>query len=160
MAGFSGTGNLVDGSGTNARFNTPQGLTVDQYLNVYVADFQNSAVRKVTFGGIVSTLYQQGGMGPQGLAFSSALGLYAAEHSAHVISVISTSGTSSRVVFAGSGSASYADGLGTLASFNDPIGLVFSTEGLFLFVGEFGNHCIRKITTSGTLMFYRCSRQE
>jgi serine/threonine-protein kinase len=50
--GVSGTnGAFADGSGSNAGFNTPFGLTVDVSGNVFVADGYNHRIRKVTSGG-------------------------------------------------------------------------------------------------------------
>jgi streptogramin lyase len=53
LAGISGSS---DGSGSTALFNQPRGLTVDSSGNVYVADTANSAIRKVTPSGIVTTV--------------------------------------------------------------------------------------------------------
>jgi hypothetical protein len=139
---------LVDGTGTTAKFQSMMGLAMDTQLNVYVADFGNYAVRKVTTAGTASTLYQQSGLGFQGLAFSSTMGLYTAEYYTHVVSIIATSGSAMRTVVAGTGSAGYADGMGTLAAFNSPFSLVFSASR-DLFVGEYSNRCIRRITSSG-----------
>ena len=55
LAGGASTGS-ADGAAADARFNTPKGLAVDASDNVYVADFNNSAVRKISPQGQVTTL--------------------------------------------------------------------------------------------------------
>ena len=47
VAGHEFLTGLVDGAPTNARFQTPTGLTVDGSGNVFVADAANSAIRKL-----------------------------------------------------------------------------------------------------------------
>src|ERR1043165_3897875 len=51
-----GTAGLGDTSTPPVRFNFPAGVTVDTSGNVYVADSNNSRVRKITSGGVVTTL--------------------------------------------------------------------------------------------------------
>jgi hypothetical protein len=58
FAGKAGEAGYVDGAGVDARFNSPRGLTVDAEGNVYVADSNNAAIRKISPAGVVSTLYE------------------------------------------------------------------------------------------------------
>ena len=44
------------GTGTDAEFNHPQGITIDRERNVYVADTQNHAIRMITPLGVVTTV--------------------------------------------------------------------------------------------------------
>src|SRR5438132_28329 len=46
----------TDGTASGARFNFPSGVAVDRVSNVYVADWGNSTIRKITPDGVVSTL--------------------------------------------------------------------------------------------------------
>ncbi|MCF6347187.1 MAG: hypothetical protein L3J20_02650 [Flavobacteriaceae bacterium] len=49
-----------DGKGEAAKFNFPYGLTVDKLDNIYVADYSNMRIRKITPDGTVSTLAGDG----------------------------------------------------------------------------------------------------
>ena len=52
----SGVGTFADGTGTNAAFRNPRGVAIDPDGNLIVADTLNNRIRKVTVGGLVSTL--------------------------------------------------------------------------------------------------------
>ena len=56
LAGLSGITGAQDGMGTGALFNHPRDVVVDSSGNVYVADTGNSAIRKITPHGVVTTL--------------------------------------------------------------------------------------------------------
>ena len=47
VAGLSGVSGTADGVGKEARFNGPGGITVDRAGNIYVADTNNHAIRKI-----------------------------------------------------------------------------------------------------------------
>ena len=55
LAGSAGLGS-ADGAGSDARFAGPSGVAVDSAGNIYVADIRNNTIRKVTPGGLVTTL--------------------------------------------------------------------------------------------------------
>jgi sugar lactone lactonase YvrE len=56
LAGTAGATGSADGAGSSARFDHPTGITTDGSDNVYVVDAGNYTVRKITPGGVVSTL--------------------------------------------------------------------------------------------------------
>jgi sugar lactone lactonase YvrE len=51
-----GTAGYVDGPASQARFNGPMGIAVDQRGNIYVADTYNDRIRMITTDGHVSTI--------------------------------------------------------------------------------------------------------
>jgi len=56
LAGSPGIIGTIDGTGPAAAFNEPAGIAVDSCGNVYVADYEDNTIRKVTQAGVVSTL--------------------------------------------------------------------------------------------------------
>src|SRR5665213_3063469 len=87
LAGAVGQYGDVDGPGGTARFQGPEGVAVDGAGNIYVADVFNNAIRKVTAGGVVSTLV--GGAAslknPEGVAVDSAGNVYVTDSSNNTI---------------------------------------------------------------------------
>jgi streptogramin lyase len=48
LAGTSGVYGFADGTGSDAQFNQPQGIVVDGSGDIFVADYNNNRIRKVT----------------------------------------------------------------------------------------------------------------
>ena len=63
LAGQPGIAGSADGTGASAQFNNPKGVATDSTGNVYVADFGNSTIRKITPAGVVSTVGRDGRSG-------------------------------------------------------------------------------------------------
>ena len=71
-AGFSGDG----GPAISAKLNKPTGIAIDAAGNMYVADSNNSRIRKITRDGIINTIAGKGGAnygGDGGIATSASL---------------------------------------------------------------------------------------
>lgn len=57
------TGGFQDGNGAAAKFDSPDGICVDVQGNLYISDYNNNCIRKITPAGIVSTLAGNGSQG-------------------------------------------------------------------------------------------------
>ena len=151
-----GTEGYLDGTGTAAQFRHPAGLDLDAAGNLYVADYANNKVRKVTPSGVVTTFpgripawNNPSGPNtdfnlPQDVALDAAGNIYVAELNANAICKISTSGVVS-LIAGGNVNAGYADGVGVAAQFWHPAGIEVDASGNLVVV-EIENHKIRKIT--------------
>ncbi len=86
IAGLAGSKGSSDGTASAASFNKPMGIAVDASGNLYVADFGNNAVRKVTPAGVVTTIINDSEVmgtasgvsldGPVGISVDSTGNLY------------------------------------------------------------------------------------
>jgi hypothetical protein len=71
----SGPGAFADGTGVNASFYYPFGVAINASGNVIVGDSINHRIRKVTFGGVVTTLAGSGTLAfADGIGFQSSKG--------------------------------------------------------------------------------------
>jgi len=161
LAGTAGPPGSVDGSGSAARFDFPQGIAGDAAGNLYVADTGNNAIRKITPAGEVTTLAGKAGSSgsadgsgtaarfsvPAGIACDAAGNLYVAEIGNDTIRKITPAGEVTTLA-GKAGSEGSADGSGAAARFNAPAGIACDTAGN-LYVADSGNDTIRKITPAG-----------
>jgi len=165
LAGSHGPGH-ADGTGTDAKFNRPFGLALTRSgSHLFVGDAENHRIRMISIAtAAVSTVAGSGdaafadGVGtaasfnyPGGVAVLSKedwptawTTLFVADRSNHRIRQIDV-GTAAVTTLAGSGSEGFADGTGTVASFDGPNGVHVSPDGTLLFVADTKNNCIRKI---------------
>ena len=145
------TQGYLDGTGTNAIFSVPSGIAVDSAGNVYVGDQYNNCIRKITPGGVVTTLPGKGAnifVSPSGVAVDSAGNVYTMNVTGSQIIKITPEGVITTL--AGNGNQGYADGTGTNASFNRPRGITLDSTGN-LYVADNFNQRIRKITPGGVV---------
>jgi hypothetical protein len=161
---FAGSGSsaYADGTGTGASFEEPTGVAVDEAGMIYVSDA--GRIRKITPDGVVTTLAgstaspaEKGdvdGTGatarfnqPVGLTTDELGNVYIADAGNSRIRRIDAAGNVTTI--AGSGVATYADGLDTKASFNYATGVAYGSNGA-LYVADWLDNRIRKLSVTGT----------
>jgi sugar lactone lactonase YvrE len=170
VAGSAGQAGSADGTGSVARFYSPNGASVDSECNVYVADSYNNTIRKITPAGAVTTLaglpqfdtngWSVGGSadgtgsaarfnGPSAVCVDSAGNVYVADRGNHTIRKVSPEGAVTTL--AGSaGQAGSADGTGSVARFNYPLSVAVDSAGN-VYVADTDNDLIRRVTANGVV---------
>ena len=161
MAGNSSVGNL-DGTGTAARFRAPYGMVSDAVGNIYVTDYFNHNIRRISPAGVVtsvagSTNAPIGQFGyvdatgsaarfnyPSGIAIDKFGNLYVGDVNNFVIRKITQAGVVT--TYAGNGSSGNTNGPALSATFNYPTGVATDAAGN-VYVADYT--CIRKITPGG-----------
>jgi sugar lactone lactonase YvrE len=167
LAGTPGVQGQGDGSSISAQFNGPEAVALDNASNVYVADTGNHTIRKISLGGVVTTLAGFPGhpgsfdsnmdnngtnvarfCSPAGLAIDGSGNVYVADTGNHTIRKITSAGGVSTVAGL-PGVWGSADGINRDARFFQPQGITVDDQGN-LFVMDSGNHTMRMLTPSGT----------
>ncbi len=154
---------FLDGTGADARFNTPSGADMDEQGNLYVADQGNHAIRKITPSGEVTTIAGIGVAGfkdgsvnqaqfdrPRAVAVDGQGNLYVADFGNNRIRMITVD--AQVVTLAGSDEKGFVAGVGIpdhpsgrhQALINGPNDLIVDNQGN-VYISEVGNHAIRKI---------------
>jgi sugar lactone lactonase YvrE len=150
---------FADGSGSDARFDSPSGLAIDPHGVLYVADTGNNAIRRVAPDGSVTTLagdgqpgYQDGVgtaarfNGPIGVAVDASGRVIVADTYNDRIRAIASDGTVTTI--AGGPEPGLLDRAGLEARFDTPSGVAIDAAGNIL-VADTGNDVIRLIAPSG-----------
>jgi uncharacterized protein YjiK len=148
FAGAAGVTGSTDGNGATARFNGASGVATDSVGNVYVADTLNGVIRKITPGGLVSTLAATTSNLPTGVATDSTGNVYyaGAFHTVYKITLMGTVATLAGTA----GLVGSTDGTGAAARFSFPQGVATDSAGN-VYVADTINNTIRKITPAGVV---------
>ncbi len=163
LAGLAEDAGSTDGTNNAARFRNPWGAAVGDGGSVYVADYGNHTIRKITGSGVVSTIAGLAGNAgsangtgsaarfsqPIGVAVDVGSNVYVSDYSNHTIRAITPAGVVSTLAGL-AGSAGSANGTGGAARFRNPNGVAVDSGGNVL-VADYGNHTIRKITPGGAV---------
>ena len=163
LAGLAGNPGSADGTGSAARFYYPVGVAVDSGGYVYVADFSNFTIRKITPAGVVTTLAGLAGNSgsddgtgsaarfsyPTSVAVGSVGNVYVSDTGNNTIRKITPAGVVTTLAGLAGNSGS-DDGTGSAARFNGAYGVAVDSAGN-VYVGDSSNYTIRKITPSGVV---------
>jgi sugar lactone lactonase YvrE len=149
----------IPGVDSTVRFDNPSGIAVDKEGNVYVADWANDMIRKISPEGKVTNIAGNNDRGskdgrgssasfylPGGIAVDSAGTIYVADTYNNMIRKISPEGVVTTL--AGNGHPGSANGKGPAATFLHPSGITVDSEGS-LFVADAGNNKIRRVGPDG-----------
>ncbi|XHR92569.1 hypothetical protein ACFJIV_19740 [Mucilaginibacter sp. UC70_90] len=142
------------------KLNNPRGVVKDKSGNLFVANYSNHNILKITPAGAVTVFagINQGGtadgpgnvaniINPNGIAIDKDDNLYVSDGN-NAIRKISPSGYV--YTLAGQPSAGTIDGLGRAAKFNKPAGLAVDKDGN-IYVADQAGFVIRKITLTDRL---------
>ncbi len=157
----TGAAKYQDGNGQAASFNLPRGIHRSPDGTLVIADRSNHRVRAINAQGQVSTVAGSGTKGflngpgnsarfssPEDVATGPDGTVYVADSANHRIRSVSTKGQVDTK--AGNGSATWKDGPGASASFNNPQGVAVDAKGQ-VFVADSYNHRIRRIDVNGVV---------
>jgi sugar lactone lactonase YvrE len=166
VAGNSRTGYSGDGGpATNAQITSPQGLALDTAGNLFIADYGNRRIRRVSKDGIITTVAGSGaccfaGDGgpavnaalatPLGLSVDARGNLFIADEYNHRIRKVSTSGIITTVAGDGMSGFSGDGGPGDKAQLSYPTSVAADRAGN-LYIADYNNHRIRMLSADGTL---------
>jgi sugar lactone lactonase YvrE len=159
--GFFGDGGAAPG----AELNVPLGVAIDNMGNVYIDDYGNKRIRKVSINGVITTVAGTGVAGntgngsvgtsakvsPHSVAVDKHGNIYMSDASYSVVrkvdavsNIITTIAGNGIWGYTGNGSPAI------YAQLHTPLGLAFDNMGN-LYIADAGNHAIRMVDTAGII---------
>ena len=157
-AGFSGDGSYAG----SAMLNDPDKVTVDNFGNIYIADFGNHRIRMINSMGTITTVAGNGTAGysgdggpatsaelqyPRQIAIDASGNMFIADEYNNRIRMVNQQGVIS--TFAGNGTQSCTGdgGVVTAATLYSPTGVTFDNYNN-LYIADYGNNRIRYVCNS------------
>jgi sugar lactone lactonase YvrE len=161
LRGFSGDG----GPATVAQLDTPNGVFVDAFGALFIADTNNARIRRVDPDGTITTVAGSGlaGFGgdggpasvamlnvPSGVHVDDGGNLYIADTANHCIRRVDPTGTITTVAGVGTAGFSGDGGPARSAHLRSPFGVFVDRQGA-IWVPDYGNERLRCVATDGTI---------
>ena len=138
-AGAAGTTN---GTGTAAKFRGPLGGVFDAAGNLYIADGDNSLIRKITPAGVVTTLVNTGSFSdPEGIAIDASGTLYVSDFTGKTIKKVNAT------------TGAVTNWVTTAAGLKGPAGICFDNSGNLMVADQNANQ-IKLVNSAGAVSIY------
>lgn len=162
----NGAGGYTDGRLYNAKFNSPKEIYADSLGNIYVADFANHSIRKIspdgkviTIGGTGTAGYSNGVTGtskfsnPWGIAMDRGANIYVSDQGNQVIRYLDLTYKAGRIAGVAGTSGANSSIIGVAvssdqATFNKPGNLL---AGGSLLISDASNNLFRTLTPQGNV---------
>jgi len=169
FAGVASQGYSGDsGPALQARLNYPTALAFDSARNLFIADWNNHAIRRVDPNGKIVTVAGKGTLGysgdggpataaelnnPNSVAIDAYGNLFISDWGNNVVRKVDTNGIIT--TFAGTGLTGYSGdgGSATAAWFYYPLGLAVDSSGN-VYISDSNNSVVRKVNTNGIISTY------
>jgi hypothetical protein len=144
--GYSGDG----GKATEAQLRQPSGVALDTAGNLYITDTLNSMIRKVTPGGIISTVaggtqYSYIFLWPEGADVDSSGNIFIADTRRDRVQLTTPAGVTGIIAGTSVSGFSGDNGLATNARVNQPKKVKVAADGS-IYVADTNNFRVRKLT--------------
>lgn len=163
LAGLAGSSGFEDGTGSAARFDGPRGIAIDSAGNVYVADWSNHTIRRISPSGVVSTLAglarspgsaDEAGTAarfrfPAGVAVDGTGTTFVADSGNHTLRKVTSAGVVSTIAGL-PGNPGSSDGIGASSRFSSPKGVAVDSAGV-LYIADEGNSAIRTVSPTAVV---------
>jgi sugar lactone lactonase YvrE len=154
------------GPATSSGLGVPAGIALDSSGNLYITDISHGDVEKVTPGGTLSIIAGTGSTGtptagpatsshlggPFGIATDSSGDVYIADANGNRVEKVTPGGTLSIIAGTGTAGAPTA-GVAANSKLNSPYAVAVDAAGN-LYIGDYNNHEVEKVTPGGTLSIF------